>query len=283
MAPPLFFFGPLVGLLLVSRPASAREWVWVSVGIVWSVLWLQQSVGLGGQFTRAAAVLLTGMFLSLTLWRPSGRVTRSLSASGLAAVALAAWMGWLGLGWGTLSRSVGRELAAMQRAARAEWGPLAGSADMAQLSTIADTVSTLFPGLLVIAAVGGTRLAWAWYHRLAAHPAGAPPTPFPAFGFSDHLIWGWVAGVGLVLLPGQPARLIGANLLLVWGVLYASRGLAVSWAGAARTPAPVLAVLGLVGLVLMPFVLGGLTLLGLADTWLDFRRRLAPATGGYDR
>jgi hypothetical protein len=29
---------------------------------------------------------------------------------------------------------------------------------------------------------------------------------------------------------------------------------------------------------LLPFVLGGLTLLGLADTWLDFRRRLAMST-----
>jgi hypothetical protein len=36
-------------------------------------------------------------------------------------------------------------------------------------------------------------------------------------------------------------------------------------------------------MVLLPFVLGGLTIVGLADTWLDFRRRLTPATGGYDR
>jgi hypothetical protein len=29
---------------------------------------------------------------------------------------------------------------------------------------------------------------------------------------------------------------------------------------------------------LLPFVFGGLTLLGLADTWLDFRRRLTAST-----
>ena len=45
-----------------------------------------------------------------------------------------------------------------------------------------------------------------------------------------------------------------------------------------------MAALALIAMFLLPFVVGGLTLLGLADTWLDFRRRLAtPATGGYDR
>jgi hypothetical protein len=39
----------------------------------------------------------------------------------------------------------------------------------------------------------------------------------------------------------------------------------------------------MVTVVLLPFVLGGLTIVGLADTWLDFRRRLTPATGGFDR
>jgi len=39
----------------------------------------------------------------------------------------------------------------------------------------------------------------------------------------------------------------------------------------------------LITMNMLPFVLGGLTIVGLADTWLDFRRRLTPATGGYDR
>ena len=36
----------------------------------------------------------------------------------------------------------------------------------------------------------------------------------------------------------------------------------------------------LAAFVFLPFVVGGLTLLGLADTWVDFRRRMASATGG---
>jgi hypothetical protein len=39
-------------------------------------------------------------------------------------------------------------------------------------------------------------------------------------------------------------------------------------------PGHVIATLTVVAMFLLPFVIGGLTLLGLADTWLDFRRRL---------
>jgi hypothetical protein len=154
----------------------------------------------------------------------------------------------------------------------------------AQMSAMADTVSFLYPALLALAAIAGVRLAWAWYHRIADRPVGAPPQPFSAFCFSDQLIWGWVIGLALVLVP-EPASLrpAGANIVLVWTALYATRGLAVFVAGARRTPPSVLTALALVTLVLLPFVLCGLTVVGLADTWLDFRRRLAPSTGGYDR
>jgi hypothetical protein len=157
---------------------------------------------------------------------------------------------------------------------------VAGSSEMAaQMSAMADTVSLLYPGLLALAAIAGLRLAWAWYHRIADRPLGAPPAPFSAFGFSDQLVWGWVIGLATALAPGSaPIRLIGANTLLVWSALYAMRGLAVFVAGARRTPKSVLTVLALVTAVLLPFVVCGLTMVGLADTWLDFRRRLTPAT-----
>jgi hypothetical protein len=154
----------------------------------------------------------------------------------------------------------------------------------AQMDAMADTASMLYPGLLALAAIGGLRLAWAWYHRIADRPVGAPPPPFTAFAFSDQLIWGWVVGLALAIVPEPEwARAAGANILLVWGALYAARGLAVIVAVAGRTPPAVVLAIALVTLVLMPFVLGGLTIVGFADTWLDFRRRVTPATGGYDR
>ncbi|HEY7482074.1 MAG TPA: DUF2232 domain-containing protein [Gemmatimonadales bacterium] len=281
----MFLFGPLAALLLLSRPGTAREWAWLVGAVVWSALWLQQAGGLGAQFARAAAVLVSGSFLALTLWRPSNRVSRALAATGGAAVALGVWMYGLGLQWSALRSAVEAELAAFQKGMSASWPGVQRSAEMAaQMSAMADTVSFLYPALLALAAIAGVRLAWAWYHRIADRPVGAPPQPFSAFCFSDQLIWGWVIGLALVLVP-EPASLrpAGANIVLVWTALYATRGLAVFVAGARRTPPSVLTALALVTLVLLPFVLCGLTVVGLADTWLDFRRRLAPSTGGYDR
>jgi hypothetical protein len=281
----MFLFGPLAALLLVSRPATVREWVWLLGALGWSALWLQQPGGLGAQFARSAAVLVSGCFLALTLWRPSNRMCRALTATGGAALALAVWMVGLGVSWAALQSAVTEEMEGLQTAMRRALSGTDGWTEMSrQVSLMADTISLLYPGLLALAAIAGLRLAWAWYHRIADRPVGAPPLPFPAFGFNDQLIWGWVIGAALALLP-QPAwaPVTGANILLVWGALYATRGLAVMAHFGRRTPPAVLVTLAMVTLVLLPFVLGGLTIVGLADTWLDFRRRLAPATGGFDR
>ncbi len=285
LAPPMFLFGPLAALLLVSRPATLREWAWLVGAVAWSALWLQQAGGLGAQFARSAAVLVSGSFLALTLWRPSNQVSRALAATAGGALALAAWMYGLGLRWSAVRAAVEEELVTFQSALRTGWSGREGWSGMsAQMSEMADTVSMLYPALLALAAIAGLRLAWAWYHRIADRPVGAPPAPFPAFAFSDQLIWGWVIGLALALVPEPEwARVTGANVLLVWGALYATRGLAVVVTVASRTPGVVLAVIALITLILMPFVLGGLTIVGFADTWLDFRRRMAPATGGYDR
>jgi hypothetical protein len=279
-------FAPLAGLLLVSRPASAREWVWMLAGAVWSVLWLQQVGGLGAQVARAGAVLLCGTFLALTLWQPSNGVGRVLAATAAAGVALLAWMRELGIGWSQLVTGVDHDLATYQTAVRDQWHTTGMSQELIdQVAGMMHSAAQLFPGLLALAGIAGLRLAWTWYHRVAVRPLGTPPAPFRAFGFSDQLVWGWVAALGLALLPvPEPWRLLGANLLLVLGVLYAARGLAVFLAQTGRLPVALTGVLALVATFLLPFVVAGLTLLGLADTWLDFRRRWStPATGGFDR
>ncbi|HEY7612795.1 MAG TPA: DUF2232 domain-containing protein [Gemmatimonadales bacterium] len=281
----MFLFGPLAALLLISKPATLREWAWLLGALGWSALWLQQPGGLGAQFARSAAVLVSGCFLALTLWRPSNRMCRALSATAGAGLALTIWMVGLGVRWAMLQAAVEDEVQTFQTAMRATLSRTENWSELSrQMSLMADTVSLLYPGLLALAAIAGLRLAWAWYHRIADRPVGAPPVPFPAFGFNDQLVWGWVVGLALALLP-QPAwaPVVGANVLLVWGALYAMRGLAVLVTVGRRTPPTVLVALAVVTVVLLPFVLGGLTIVGLADTWLDFRRRLTPATGGYTR
>jgi predicted membrane protein DUF2232 len=278
VAPPVLIFGPLAGLLLLARPRTPREWLWLIVSAVVSALWLDQAGGLAGQFTRAGAVLIMGTFLALTVWRPSGRFSRVLATTALAGVALIIWMWHLGLGWNELQRAVERDLWSYNQdvlARISDAGHAYPEGFLSQMSTVVRTMAAFYPALLALASMAGLRLAWVWHHRIARHPLGSPPEPFTAFQFSDQLVWGWVVGLALCLLPLPPfAQEVGTNLLLVWAVLYAVRGLAVFFAGSKRVPGVVIATLTLIAMFLLPFVLGGLTLLGLADTWLDFRRRL---------
>jgi hypothetical protein len=272
--------GPLAGLLLLSRPSSSREWFWLLGTIGLTALWLNQAGGLAAQFTRAAAVLLTGTFLALTLWRPSARFSHTLAAVSIAGGALLLWMWHLGLGWGEIQRAIEHDLWTHNRLLLMRLGETTGSSTdgaslLDEMSAMVRSIGELYPALLVLAGLGGLRLAWSWNHRISRRPYGPAPMPFAAFGFSDQLVWGWVLGLALCLLPLPPlASAVGVNLLLVLAVLYAVRGLAVFSVGSGRVPRPVIAALTIVAMFLLPFVLGGLTLLGLADTWLDFRRRL---------
>jgi uncharacterized protein YybS (DUF2232 family) len=268
-------FGPLAGLLLVSRPATVREWVWLLGAACWSALWLGQVGGLGAQVARAAAVLLCGSYLALTLWQPSNGVGRAVAATAGAGAALALWMQRLGIRWSQLMAGIDQDLGTYRSALRTQWQAAGVPPELVdQTVALMQSASQLYPALLALAGIAGLRLAWTWYHRVAAQPFGPPPAPFREFGFNDQLVWGWVLAIGLTLLPvSAPLQIAGSNLLLVLGVLYAARGLAVVLAQAGRVPAPVWLVLLFLATFLLPFVVGGLTLLGLGDTWLDFRRR----------
>ncbi len=280
LAPPVLFFGPLAGLLLLSRPGTLREWLWLLGAAVWTAIWLNQAGGLAAQFARAAAVLLTGTFLALTVWRPSDRFSRALAATALAGVALTVWMSHLGVDWSEIRHAVEHDLWAYNRELMMRLGdaaPASGAQDLLdEMSATVRTIGALYPALLTIASVAGLRLAWSWHHRIARRPLGAPPPAFSAFAFSDQLVWGWVVGLLLCVLPlPEVWRAIGINILMAGAILYAVRGLAVFSAGSKRVPGAVIATLSVIAMFLFPFVVGGLTLLGLADTWLDFRRRIA--------
>lgn len=279
MAPPAFVLGPLIGLLLLARPSTAREWVWLVGSAAWTAVWLiEPAPGVAAQLVRAAAVLLAGAFLALTVYRPSASVSRALVAVTVAGIALAAWAAHLGVPWAEVRHGFERDLWASNRAfvrqIEAAGDARAAAVLLDQLGAAARMTAALLPALLGLAGVAGLRLAWSWHHRIARRPLGTPPLGFAAFRFSDQLVWGLVAGLGVTLLPAPgPGRLAAANLLFAIAVLYAVRGLAVFSAGSRRVSGAAVALLTLVAMFLLPFVVGGLTVLGLADTWLDFRRR----------
>jgi hypothetical protein len=97
------------------------------------------------------------------------------------------------------------------------------------------------------------------------------------FRFDDHLVWLFVAGLAMFVLPvGGLLTRIGANAALFMAALYVVRGAAViTWllreSGATMWAWMLLA---LAALLLYPMVLGAAFVFGIGDTWLDVRGRI---------
>jgi hypothetical protein len=147
-----------------------------------------------------------------------------------------------------------------------------------QLTSLPASARSLFPSLAALEALMALALAWALYHRLGRARIGPPLGAIRDFRFNDHMVWGVVGGLALVLLPGVAiVRAIGANLLMFFGALYTIRGVGVfMWmASPGRMATAALVVLAL----LFWNVLGVMALgLGVGDTWLDWRSRVRTKT-----
>jgi len=206
-------------------------------------------------------------------------------------VALAVTFGWLvalGFQWGDLEAAAARALSDVLLTQAHAIEKLGGGSDlgatMLDVAGQARAMARLFPAGIALAALAGLALAWRGHFWLSARPLGPAPAPFSAFTFSDQVIWLLVAALALVLIPAdpwlEPVQQLGTNLLLVVTALYVVRGAAVLRATAGRVSTPFALVAFLIAVLMFVFVAGGLSLLGVADTWLDFRRRAAPANGG---
>jgi Predicted membrane protein (DUF2232) len=138
-----------------------------------------------------------------------------------------------------------------------------------------------FPALLALESLCALALAWALYHRLSRARIGAPLARLRDFRFNDQLVWGVVVGIVFLAVPTLHAwRGVGANLTLFFGTLYAVRGTGVlAWFLRSARPGLVtlLAVALLAGMLAPAFALG-LGLIGLGDTWEDWRAKARPTT-----
>ena len=177
-----------------------------------------------------------------------------------------------------------------------EWADL--SAKLPQISELpAETDKELtllsgwgvvvFPALLALQSLAALALGWATYHRLGRARLGAPLRPLREFRFNDQLVWGLIVGLTILLVPTLGAmRGAGKNLLVFFGALYAVRGFGVlAWfmapgslgitlaVGFIMLCAPVLNVFAA-----LAFMLVGVAslVLGLGDTWADWRSRVRP-------
>jgi hypothetical protein len=237
------------------------------------------------QAVKAAVVMSTGALVALRLARPGmAPGPAALAAVGLGALGTLFWSAGLGLGWEAMQQSALREGWASYRALIRQTAGANPAVAESLRAGIAPAAS-LFPGLAVLFGLAGFRLAWGWHRRIARAPLEPAPSGLRAFRFNDQLVWGLALALGLVLFVSRgPLAALGQNLLVVFGALYAARGLAVTVTLAAGLPRFIAALLAASAILLSPFAATGLFVLGVADTWVDFRRRLVPPLpGGQDR
>lgn len=289
-APKSFLLGPLTLLLLLSRPRTLREWLWIGISVAAAFVMLRVPATLAERTIRAAGAFFTGAFVMTSLLGVPSLFRRALFAVGLTAGATAGWFAALGMGWTDLVTSVRDwEWSAMRlvRPDLPDTPPLGAGIGGSEAEKIAagfaqglHATSHLFPAMLAIVAMGGGWLAWVWYHRVASRPIGRPSPPFHEFRFSDHLIW-LVVAAGAIALAPLPAgwHALGVNLLVFLLALYAGRGLAVIQTGLRQAPAGLGLLLLATAPFLFPLAVTVCTLTGLADTWLDLRRRMLPPEG----
>jgi len=156
--------------------------------------------------------------------------------------------------------------------------------DAAVVDRVVTAVSSTVPALLALETLAGLTLAWQLHVRLATRPLGPALAPFRDFRFGDLWVWGVVASITVWLVPALAGLKIAAlNVAVVLAALYLLRGVAVVVAFAAATGIPVgalLLVAAVSALLAVPLLLllPGLWTLGMTDTWLQFRRRLAGRT-----
>lgn len=238
-------------------------------------------IEIGWALIKAGAL---GVAVAFGLLSLRGRVSvfvRSALSLTVTVLALAGWCLFRGIGWGQIQNS----FAGMMREAYRRLPELSSDPSTQQqirelVGPALDSVGTiarLIPGFVALVGFLGLALAANWQHRIARVPKGQAPMPFRAFRFNDHLIWGAIFTLALMLLPlPSDGRAAAANLLVIWAGLYAARGLAVVSALLATAPALFKILVVVLAVVVNPLALGGCLAIGLADTWLDIRGRMLP-------
>ena len=158
-----------------------------------------------------------------------------------------------------------------------------------RLRVLTETGTDLYPSLLLLESLAALALAGGMYHRIARTRLGAPLGLLKDFRFNDQVVWGLIAGLTIVFVPAfQFLDVVGRNLLVFFGALYAIRGFGVlSWflkpgalaatvtVGFAMLWWPVLSTVAALGFILLALAALGL---GLGDTWADWRSRARPST-----
>ena len=224
---------------------------------------------------RGWALLLGGCFVGLSIARPKMKISdRALEAVFGALVLAAILMTLMSGAWNIVDWVISDRV----RATVAQVIALGGSEGLAPalitaLYQTADAQILIFPALTALASMSALLLSW-WLFIFFSGRSEEALGSVKNFRFNDHLIWMLVVGLFLLFTRwSEPLQRLGSNAVVFIGALCAVRGAAVIVfiTGGFSVLGYAMTLLGLV--IVPPIVLGGAVLIGIADIYLDFRKR----------
>lgn len=155
----------------------------------------------------------------------------------------------------------------------------------ANIPLIADTFVRLFPSIALISIAGAAFSSYFISSTLLVRLGLIQSTlrPFPLWVIPDYVVWGVIAGGGLLLIPWTAAKSIGGNILIPLLSAYLVQGLSVvAFFFTKWQFHPLLRALGYFLITTQVFLLIPVLSLGVFDTWADFRKLRKPAASARD-
>ena len=224
---------------------------------------------------RGWALLLGGSFVGLSIVRPKMKISdRALEAVFGALMVLVILMTLIPGAWNVVDWVISDRV----RATVTQVIALGGNewltpAFISALYQTAEVQVLIFPALTALASMSALLLSW-WLFTLFSGRSEGVLGAVKNFRFNDHLIWIFVVGLFLLFTRwSEPLQRVGSNAVVFIGALCAVRGAAVIVfiTGGFSVLGYAMTIFGLV--IVPPIVLGGAILIGIADIYLDFRKR----------
>jgi uncharacterized protein YybS (DUF2232 family) len=134
----------------------------------------------------------------------------------------------------------------------------------------------LIPGIIIATSVFQAACCYGLSRMIILRrPERAPSlamTPFAQWHAPDAWIWGLIAGLVLILIPGETARFSGWNILILYTIVYLTQGAAVveHYLRKGRIQPFLRGLIHLLVLALPSIVF--VIALGVVDIWADFRK-----------